>query len=138
MIRRPPRSTLTDTLFPYTTLSDLAAEAGAEVVVLERDAVPAGSTSLSSGFVPACGTALQRAEGVADSVELMAADIQRKNGGAADPAIVEAVCRRSGRTLDWLAPRWGIPFVLLDGFLSPGHSVRRLPAHPARPEERRV
>src|SRR3546814_3979719 len=91
MIRRPPRSTLTDTLFPYTTLSDLAAEAGAEVVVLERDAVPAGSTSLSSGFVPACGTALQRAEGVADSVELMAADIQRKNGGEADPAIVEAV-----------------------------------------------
>src|SRR3546814_10277804 len=108
MIRRPPRSTLTDTLFPYTTLSDLAAEAGAEVVVLERDAVPAGSTSLSSGFVPACGTALQRAEGVADSVELMAADIQRKNGGGADPAIGEAVCRRSGRTIDWLATRWGI------------------------------
>src|SRR3546814_7876353 len=27
MIRRPPRSTRTDTLFPYTTLSDLASRA---------------------------------------------------------------------------------------------------------------
>lgn len=109
-----------------------AVEAGAEVVVLERDAVPAGSTSLSSGFIPACGTALQRAAGVADSVALMAADIQRKNAGEADPAIVEAVCRRSGATIDWLAGRWGIPFVLLDGFLYPGHAVRRMHAHPER------
>jgi len=109
-----------------------AVEAGAEVVVLERDAVPAGSTSLSSGFIPACGTALQRAAGVADSVELMAADIQRKNADEADPAIVEAVCRRSGATIDWLAQRWGIPFVLLDGFLYPGHAVRRMHAHPDR------
>src|SRR3546814_12029178 len=28
MIRRPPRSTRTDTLFPYTTSSDLLAKAG--------------------------------------------------------------------------------------------------------------
>lgn len=109
-----------------------AVEAGAEVVVLERDPVPAGSTSLSSGFIPACGTALQRAAGIADPVALMAADIQRKNAGEADPAIVEAVCRRSGATIDWLARRWGIPFVLLDGFLYPGHSIRRMHAHPER------
>ncbi|GHD62211.1 fumarate reductase flavoprotein subunit [Thalassobaculum fulvum] len=107
-----------------------AADAGAEVVVLERDPVPSGSTALSSGFIPACGTRLQAAAGVADSVELMAADIQRKNAGRGDPAIVEAVCRQSGRTIDWLAERWGLPFVLLDGFLYPGHSVLRMHAHP--------
>src|SRR3546814_1269573 len=44
MIRRPPRSTRTDTLFPYTTLfrSDLAGEAGsglALVVVVARRAI---------------------------------------------------------------------------------------------------
>lgn len=109
-----------------------ARDAGAEVVVLERDPVPAGSTALSSGFIPACGTALQRAAGIEDPPELMAGDIQRKNGGEADPAMVEAVCRRSGRTIDWLAERWGIPFVLLDGFLYPGHAVRRMHAHPDR------
>ncbi|MEL7087030.1 MAG: FAD-binding protein, partial [Planctomycetota bacterium] len=30
-----------------------AADAGAEVLVLERDETPSGSTSMSSGFVPA-------------------------------------------------------------------------------------
>ena len=43
-----------------------AAENGAEVVVLERDASPSGSTSMSSGFVPAPGTRFQYAIGVTD------------------------------------------------------------------------
>ena len=38
-----------------------ALEAGADVLVLERDAVSSGSTALSSGFVPAPGTRFQRA-----------------------------------------------------------------------------
>jgi fumarate reductase flavoprotein subunit len=109
-----------------------ACDAGVAVVVLERDPVPAGSTALSSGFIPAAGTRLQAAAGVADSPELMAADIQRKNHGEADPAIVDAVCRRAGPVIDWLTDRWGIPFVLLDGFLYPGHSVRRMHAHPEK------
>lgn len=109
-----------------------AREAGAEVVALERDPVPTGSTSLSSGFVPACGTRLQRMVGVADSVDLMARDVTAKNKGESEPAMVKAVCRQSGRTVDWLAEAHGVPFVLLDGFLYPGHSVRRMHAHPER------
>ena len=31
------------------------ADAGVECVVPERDALPAGSTALSSGLIPACG-----------------------------------------------------------------------------------
>src|SRR3546814_2512961 len=39
MIRRPPRSTRTDTLFPYTTLfRSLAARAGADAVRCRRHA----------------------------------------------------------------------------------------------------
>ena len=34
------------------------ADAGVECVVLERDALPQGSTALSSGFIPAAGTAV--------------------------------------------------------------------------------
>ena len=48
-----------------------ARDAGAEVLVLERDRAPSGSTSLSSGFVPAAGTRFQRSAGVADSPEKM-------------------------------------------------------------------
>lgn len=109
-----------------------ARDAGAEVLVLEKDASPSGSTALSSGFVPACGTRWQRAAGVQDSPERMAADIQRKNAGEADPAIVEALCRGCGPTLEWLADAHGVPFVLVEGFLYPGHSALRMHAVPEK------
>ena len=35
-------------------------DAGVDCVLLERDAVPSGSTALSSGFIPAAATRLQR------------------------------------------------------------------------------
>ena len=43
-----------------------AREAGIEAVVIERDAVPSGSTALSAGLIPAAGTRWQRAKGIAD------------------------------------------------------------------------
>jgi fumarate reductase flavoprotein subunit len=109
-----------------------ACDAGAEVLVLERDAVPAGSTALSSGFIPACATRWQRERSVADSVALMADDIRHKNHGEADPRIVDAVCRESGPTLEWLADAHGVPFVLVEGFLYPGHSALRMHAVPEK------
>ena len=107
-----------------------ARDAGAEVLVIERDPVPAGSTALSSGMVPACGTRLQRDKGIDDSAELMAADIQRKAGGRADPAVVAAVCAASGPAIDWLIERHGVAFALVEGFRYPGHSVLRMHAPP--------
>jgi len=109
-----------------------ARDAGAEVLVVERDATPSGSTALSSGFIPACGTRFQRAGGIEDSAELMACDIQRKNHGEADARVVAALCRASGATIEWLADRHGIPFVLIEGFLYPGHSVPRMHAVPEK------
>jgi len=109
-----------------------AQEAGAEVLVLERDAVPSGSTALSSGMIPACNSALQQAAGVEDSVDLMAADIQAKAEGEADPALLSALCQESGPTIDWLVQEIGIPLTLVEGFLYPGHSVARMHAPPSR------
>ena len=68
-----------------------AREAGVDALVVERDAVPAGSTALSAGLIPAAGTRFQRAKGIADSPQLFAADIQRKAKGEADAAVVDAV-----------------------------------------------
>ena len=42
------------------------ADAGIDSLVLERDALPSGSTALSSGMIPACATHLQRTAGVKD------------------------------------------------------------------------
>ncbi len=109
-----------------------AREAGADVLVLERDAVPAGSTALSSGMIPACGTRFQQAMDIEDSTALMAADIQAKAKGQADQALVEAVCRASGPVVEWLADVHGVALELVEGFLYPGHSRLRMHAPPSR------
>jgi fumarate reductase flavoprotein subunit len=108
------------------------ADAGIECVVLERDPVPQGSTALSSGFIPACHTRWQRALGVADSAELLAADMAHKNHNGSDPAVTSAVATGSGPALEWLADTHGIPFLVLEGFLYPGHSVARMHAVPEK------
>jgi fumarate reductase flavoprotein subunit len=105
-----------------------ARDAGAEVLVLERDASPTGSTSLSSGFIPAAGTRYQRTAGIDDSPELFAADVMRKNHGEADGRVVDALCRGIGPTLEWLDDRHGIRFDVLQGFTYPGHSRLRMHA----------
>ena len=109
-----------------------ARHAGKEVLILERDHTPSGSTALSSGFVPAALTRFQRAAGVEDSPELMAADVQRKNHHQADEKIVHAVCRASGPAIEWLADEHGVPFELVHGFLYPGHSALRMHSVPER------
>lgn len=109
-----------------------ARDAGAEVLVLERDAIARGSTAMSSGLIPAAGTRWQQAHAVTDSPALMASDIQHKNHHEADPAIVDWVAGRSAATLHWLADRHGIEFSLVTGFLYPGHSVMRMHGTPRR------
>ena len=107
-----------------------AVEQGAEVVVFERDPSPSGSTSLSSGFIPAAGTRFQAAKNIADSPAQLAADVVAKNGGESDPAMVEVVCQTVGPALEWLADRHEVPFEVLDSFLYPGHSALRMHATP--------
>ncbi len=107
-----------------------AADAGVPAVIFERDALPSGSTALSSGLIPAAGTRFQRALGIDDTPALFAKDLTTKAHGEADPAIVARVATGCGPTVEWLADRYGIPFVVLTGFLYPGHSRERMHAHP--------
>ena len=57
-----------------------AREAGAEVLVLERDALPRGSTALSAGLIPAAGTRWQNEADIADNAERFARDILTISG----------------------------------------------------------
>ena len=108
---------------------------GIECVVLERDAVPAGSTALSSGFVPAPATRVQKAAHVQDSPELFAQDIQHKAHGQAAPDLVKAYSEAIGPAMDALEMHHHIPWQLLDQFLYPGHSVHRMHAVPEKTGE---
>ncbi len=140
-----PILALADAKFDYTvpvviigagacglTAALAATEAGATVLILERDDKPTGSTSLSTGLIPAAGTALQRAHGIDDSPELLARDITNKSKGQSDPVIVDAVARASGPTIDWLAATHQVAFTLVEGFLYPGHSRLRMHGTPHR------
>ncbi|MEY3938214.1 MAG: Fumarate reductase flavoprotein subunit precursor, partial [Pseudomonadota bacterium] len=93
---------------------------GIECVVLERDAVPAGSTALSSGFVPAPCTRVQQAAKVNDSTDLF---------------LVKAYSEAIGPAMDALEEHHHIPWQLLDQFLYPGHSVYRMHAVPEKTGE---
>ena len=106
--------------------------AGAEVLVLERDPLPRGSTALSAGLVPAAGTRWQRAAGIADSPDRFAADIMAKAHGQPDPALVAALTQRCGPVLEWLADAHGLDFSVITDFNYPGHGAHRMHGLPSR------
>jgi fumarate reductase flavoprotein subunit len=109
-----------------------AVETGQEVLVLERDAVPSGSTALSAGLIPAAGTRFQHDAGIDDDPALFAADIQRKAHGENDPETVALMARGAGPVIEWLADRHGLPFSVVTDFDYPGHSRRRMHGLPTR------
>jgi fumarate reductase flavoprotein subunit len=102
------------------------AEAGVEPLVIERDAVPRGSTALSAGLIPAAGTRWQRTHGIADDAPRFATDIQRKAKQRADPTLVTTIAREAAPTLEWLADSQNFAFSLVHDFDYPGHSARRM------------
>lgn len=109
-----------------------AKEAGAEVLVVERDATPRGSTALSAGLIPAANTRFQREAGVIDSTAQFMADILTKARGEPDPHAVAIVVGAAGPALEWLTTTHGLPFSLITNFTYPGHSAKRMHGLPSR------
>ncbi|MDA1261168.1 MAG: FAD-dependent oxidoreductase [Planctomycetota bacterium] len=116
------------------TIAALAAnERGAEVLILERDAKPTGSTSLSGGQIPAAGTKLQRAAGLMDDTpEILANDLINKAHGECDHAMAWHIARESAKTIDWLVDRYKLPLACILDFQYPGHSRMHMHASPSR------
>ncbi|HZG28750.1 MAG TPA: FAD-dependent oxidoreductase [Ensifer sp.] len=103
-----------------------AHDEGQEVIVLERDENPQGSTSLSAGLIPAPGTRLQKEAGIEDSPDLFAADLVAKTHDHTPYDQALAVARAAGPMIDWLMDRHGVELELVTGFLYPGHSRLRM------------
>ena len=110
-----------------------AKASGAEVIVVERDSSPSGSTSMSSGFVPAPATRFQRAIGVEDDTpSRFEADIMAKSKGRSDHRLARLASRTIGPAIEWLADEHGLDWIVLDDFLYPGHSRHRMHAVPEK------
>ncbi|WP_377297077.1 FAD-dependent oxidoreductase [Rhizobium sp. SGZ-381] len=103
-----------------------AHDEGQEVLVLERDENPSGSTSLSAGLIPAPCTRLQKEAGIDDSPELFARDLVAKTHDHTPYDQALAAATAAGPMIDWLMEKHQIEFELVTGFLYPGHSRLRM------------
>ena len=102
-----------------------ARDGGADVLLIERDEVPRGTTAMSIGLIPAANTRFQRDRGIVDSVENFVGDILKRNEGKTDVARVHHIARESGPTIEWLVDAHAIP-LSLQNELYAGHSLYRM------------
>ncbi|MDG2318850.1 MAG: FAD-dependent oxidoreductase [Rhodospirillaceae bacterium] len=112
-----------------------AREAGAEVLILERDATPQGTTSMSQGTMCGAGTEAQKRAGIDDTPEQFFEDVMTKVEGLTDPDLVRVITREAGPTIDWLSSEQGIPFEVDTSWKGLGHTVQRLHAPPEKTGE---
>ena len=103
-----------------------------EVLLLERDSSERCNSLISSSFIPAAGSRLQRAAGIDDSPEAMAADILRKNGHRSDPEVTLELCRLSAETVHWFIDGIGVELEFAPEVAWVGHSRARMHSPPAR------
>lgn len=109
-----------------------AVDAGAEVLILERDKRPWGSTSMSLGAMCAATSSEHRRHGIDDSAELFYRDVMAKTEGRADPALTRLIASESGPAVDWLRSQHSVPLDLDFKWTGLGHSKPRLHIPPGR------
>ena len=107
-----------------------AAQAGAQVLLLEKQPEVGGSTVLSGGSFAFAGTETQRAAGIEDSDELLLKDFLDVGGHENDAALVRLYVDHQLDTYRWLRAR-GVVFGPVQA--ASGQSVPR--QHPAHPRE---
>ncbi len=103
-----------------------AAQAGAQVLLVEKTARISGSTSLSTSMIPAAGTRFQKLAGIDDTPEIMAQDILSKNEHSSDAAMTRCLCAHSAGLVEWLVDYAGVKLHLPTDFLYSGHSRHRM------------
>ncbi len=82
-----------------------AAQAGARVLLVEKDARVGGTLYLSGGHLSAAGTGRQAERGIEDSVEEHLADIRRISRSTAREDLITIAAENAADTIEWLADR---------------------------------
>ena len=101
-----------------------AAEAGASVLLIEKQGEIGGSSAMSGGCLAFAGTDMQRAQGIEDSDELLLKDLREVGQMENDEALVRAYVENQLATYEWLR-KHGVIF--LDALeASSGQSVPRV------------
>lgn len=92
----------------------VAADLGADVLVLEKTAAHGGGTALSHRGVRGAGTRFQAEVGISDDPATYAEEITRRGRGRSDPDLVEALAGVSAEMIEFLADRVGVAFRIDD------------------------
>ena len=79
-----------------------AADAGMNVLVLEKMPMVGGNTNYATGGLNAAVTAQQAEKGIEDSVELFVADTMKGGKELNNPALVQVLAENSADTVAWL------------------------------------
>jgi len=93
-----------------------AQEAGAQVLLVEQDERPMGSTGMSQGLICAAGTKSQADHGIEDDADRYYADIIAKTRVLTDPVLARAIADHAGPTVDWMVEALAMPWQLDTGF----------------------
>jgi fumarate reductase flavoprotein subunit len=101
-----------------------AAEAGAQVVLLEKMEATGGSSAMSGGCLAFAGTDLQRAAGVEDSAEQLFKDLREVGELENDESLVRAYANNQLDTYEWLKARGVVFSPVIEA--SSGQSVPRV------------
>jgi fumarate reductase flavoprotein subunit len=101
-----------------------AAEAGAQVLLLEKLDAPGGSSAMCGGCLAFAGTDLQRAAGIDDSSERLFQDLRDVGGLENDESLVRAYTDNQLDTYEWMKAR-GVTFTPVIE-TSSGQSVPRV------------
>lgn len=99
-----------------------AVEAGASVVLVEKQPAVGGSTVLSGGFFALADTPLQRKTGITDDADKLHCDLAEIGGPDVRPDLLAAYCDGQADLYNWLTAR-GASFTAVE--LSAGQSVPR-------------
>jgi len=79
-------------------------------IVLEKMDLPAGNSIYALGGVAACGTRIQKREGVTESKDALFADMMKVSADQADPALTRTYVEHIGEDVDWLQNTIGVRF----------------------------
>ena len=84
------------------TAAITAAQAGKNVIILEKAAVAGGNSSYATGGMNAAETHYQKEEGIEDSVDLFVSDTMKGGHDINNPDLVQTLAENSSAAIDWL------------------------------------
>ncbi|AXY24989.1 flavocytochrome c [Suicoccus acidiformans] len=102
-----------------------ASELGSKVILLEKQGVYGGATSMSSGKIPAFDTKEQEEHSINDSEEAMYRDIYRSGEYTQNPNLLTVAVQNSNTIKEWLG-QFGIKWNLETESLYYGQSEYRI------------